>query len=211
MISGIEATNQIFTELTYNDKRIDKNVRIPFPTTTYGIAKSYESGIQLPTLDLSRVYIIASRNTASASELLINGLRGIDFEVILIGNSTVGKPYGWVPEDNCGTTYSTVQFMSKNAKGFGDFADGFMPASLSNETNEVRGCLVYEDLDHLLGDINEKMLATAIYHIENGSCPSNSNQTRNKSSDPLERVVGEIIRRNPIDSIVTKGLINNEY
>lgn len=211
MISGIEATNQIFTELTYNDKQINKNILIPFPTTTYGIAKSYGSGIQLPTLDLSRVYIIASRNTASASELLINGLRGIDFEVVLIGNSTVGKPYGWVPEDNCGTTYSTIQFMTANAKGFGDFSDGFVPASLNNETNQVRGCLVYEDVNHLLGDIDEKMLATAIHHIETGSCPSNSIHARNKSSDPLARTVGEIIRRNPIDSIVTKGLINNEY
>ena len=38
----------------------------------------------LPALDLSRVFILADINTCSASELIINGLRGIGVEVVLI-------------------------------------------------------------------------------------------------------------------------------
>ena len=53
---------------------------------------------------------------------------GIDIDVRLIGDTTCGKPYGFLPEDNCGTTYFTVQFKGANAKGFGDYSDGFTPS-----------------------------------------------------------------------------------
>ena len=202
MIAGIEASNQTFTELIYNDKKSAENTAYPFPTQTFGIAENYSSGIPLPTLDLSRVYIISSNNTASASESLINGLRGIDFEVILIGGSTTGKPYGWLPEENCGTTYSTIQFKGVNTKGFGDYADGFIPSLQDNGTDQVQGCVVYEDIKHLLGDKNEKMLGTAIYHIENGNCPTNTVQARAKSSQPFENFRGGIIRRYPATGFI---------
>jgi len=35
--------------------------------------------------------VLSSRGTASASEAVINGLRGVDVEVILIGEATRGK------------------------------------------------------------------------------------------------------------------------
>ena len=87
MIAGIEDTNQTFTELVYNDKRGAENKAYPFPTQTW-YGRKFSDGFPLPNLELSRVYVISSNITASASESLINGLRGIDFEVILIGNST---------------------------------------------------------------------------------------------------------------------------
>ena len=59
----------------------------------------------LPTLDLSRVYVLTSAGTCSASEAIINGLRGVGVQVIQIGGTTCGKPYGFYPPDNCGTTY----------------------------------------------------------------------------------------------------------
>ena len=202
MIAGIEDTNQTFTELVYNDKRGSENKAYPFPTQTFGIAENFSDGFPLPSLELSRVYVISSNNTASASESLINGLRGIDFEVILIGNSTTGKPYGWIPKDNCGTTYSTIQFKSANAKGFGDYADGFIPSVLDNGTDQISGCLVYEDIKHQLSDPDEKMLATAIYHIENGTCPIDTLQAIAKPKKPTESVYGEIIRRHPTTGFI---------
>lgn len=202
MIAGIDDTNQTFTELVYNDKRSAENKAYPFPTQTFGVAENFSDGFPLPTLELSRVYVISSNNTASASESLINGLRGIDFEVILIGNSTTGKPYGWIPKDNCGTTYSTIQFKSANAKGFGDYADGFIPSVLDNGTDQISGCLVYEDIKHQLSDPDEKMLATAIYHIENGTCPIDTLQAIAKPKGPSKSVYGEIIRRHPTTGFI---------
>ena len=59
-------------------------------------------------------------------------LRGIDIEVIQIGSTTCGKPYGFYGLDNCGTTYFTVQFRGVNAKGYGDYSDGFSPSNLAD-------------------------------------------------------------------------------
>ena len=202
MIASIEDTNQTFTELVYSDKRGAENIAYPFPTQTFGIAENFSDGFPLPNLELSRVYVISSNNTASASESLINGLRGIDFEVILIGSSTTGKPYGWIPKDNCGTTYSTIQFKSANAKGFGDYADGFIPSVMDNGADQVSGCLVYEDIKHQLSDPDEKMLATAIYHIENGTCPIDTLQAIAKPKGPSKSVYGEIIRRHPTTGFI---------
>ena len=47
MIAGIETSNQIFTELIYNDKRSIENTAYPFPTQTFGIAETYPSGIMI--------------------------------------------------------------------------------------------------------------------------------------------------------------------
>ena len=58
--------------------------------------------------------------TCSASESIINGLRGVNVQVIQIGSTTCGKPYGFYPEDNCGTTYFSIQFKGVNAAGFGE-------------------------------------------------------------------------------------------
>ena len=82
-------------------------------------------------MNLSRVYVLTGGTTCSASESIINGLRGVDVEVIQIGSTTCGKPYGFYPEDNCGTTYFSIQFKGVNAAGFGDYADGFSPSNTS--------------------------------------------------------------------------------
>ena len=78
----------------------------------------------LPFLGLKHVSLLVTHDTASASESVINSLRGVDVKVDLIGNTTRGKPYGFVPQDNCSYTYFTIQFKGVNDKGFGDYADG---------------------------------------------------------------------------------------
>ena len=78
--------------------------------------------------------------------------RGIDIEVIQIGEPTCGKPVGFYPTDNCGTTYFTVQFRGVNAKGFGDNSDGFIPIEgATKEGSNVPGCRVADDFNHALG------------------------------------------------------------
>ncbi|GGO71710.1 S41 family peptidase [Bowmanella pacifica] len=133
----------------------------------------YSTGIELPSLDLTRVYVLSSNSTCSASEALINALRGINVEVVLIGDTTCGKPYGFFPTDNCGTTYSTIQFKGENYAGFGEYADGFKPKLRPNLNfmDEVPGCRVDDDLNHALGDTQEAVLAAALQYMQDGSCP----------------------------------------
>ncbi|HUQ73631.1 MAG TPA: S41 family peptidase, partial [Burkholderiales bacterium] len=124
---------------------------IPFHTTTRGF--SVASGQSLPTLDLRRVFVLTGTGTCSASESIINALRGVGVEVIQVGSTTCGKPYGFYAKDNCGTTYFTIQFKGVNALGFGDYADGFSPSNTAGVVGTpVPGCSVADDFNHALGD-----------------------------------------------------------
>jgi len=157
MISNPARTSgKTFEQLTYNDKSTSLNWSLPF----------YSSGVSnsnLPHLDLSHVTILVTRGTASASESVINSLRGVDVTVDLVGATTRGKPYGFVPQDNCGYTYFAIQFKGVNQKGFGDYADGFAPT-----------CAAADDLSHALGDPAETMLNTALSYRQTGVCPASA-------------------------------------
>ena len=92
-----------------------------------------------PDLGLKRLYVIGSENTASASELIINGLRGIDFPVYLYGSQTEGKNVGMTTTQTTyeGSMYlfSPITFRVANAKGFGDYPDGFKADVMVNNQN----------------------------------------------------------------------------
>jgi C-terminal processing protease CtpA/Prc len=208
MIAGNKANGEIFGSMVYNDKYTQYDPiygqlikPFLFPETSLGFSST--KGTPLPKLNLSRVFIIATGDTASASEALINSLRGIDVEVILIGETTTGKPYGFYGTDNCGTTYYTIQYKGNNAKGYGDYADGFIPSVLDNGTDRVKGCLVADDLSSALGNINEKMLGTAIHYIANNNCPTETMPLRTKHS-LLSSVRGDVIRRHPTEVIMLR-------
>ena len=163
MIAGPTATDgKTFARVVRNDKLGD--IPIPF--------HSVRGGAPLPSLDLDRVFVLTgdgivngareTPRTCSASESMINGLEGIDVEVIRVGTTTCGKPYGFYPADNCGTTYFTIQLQTVNDKGFGEFQAGFAP------TCEVAG----DDFDHSFGDPEEKLLKTALAYQADDECPA---------------------------------------
>lgn len=141
-----------------------------FLTETKGLGVDVGAGVPLPQLRLNRLYVLTGERTCSASELLINALRGIDFPVIQVGGVTCGKPYGFHPLENCGYTYSMINFQSENAKHFGDYADGFSPLDERGNQGSPKGCLVEDDLQNELGDAKEKRLAAALTHIGTGQC-----------------------------------------
>jgi hypothetical protein len=145
----------------------------PTPFYNTGLGFSVTDGAAIQTLSLPRVFVLSTSNTCSASESVINGLRGIDVDVVLIGGATCGKPYGFYPEDNCGQTYFSIQFKGINDKSFGDYPDGFAPANSSSVfAVKIPGCAVADDMNHDLGDTNEAMLAAVMGYRVDGSCPT---------------------------------------
>lgn len=99
-----------------------------------------EDGLGIaPDLGLKRLYVIGSENTASASELIINGLRGIDFPVYLYGSRTEGKNVGMtttlVTADERRFLFSPITFRVANARGERDYPDGFVPDVIVNNQN----------------------------------------------------------------------------
>ena len=105
----------------------------------------------------------------------MNGLRGVGVEVIQIGATTCGKPYGFIPLDNCGTTYFTTQFRSVNARGFGDYPDGFSAANSPETATGVAlpGCFAAEDYSPL-GNTTDPFVAAALGYRQNLVCPSSA-------------------------------------
>jgi hypothetical protein len=160
MIAGPASNGQTFEREVFNDKT-QPYAPIGFMSTAYGF--SAPRGQALPYLGLKHVTVLTTSSTCSASEAVVNGLRGIDVQVDLIGGQTCGKPYGFTPQDNCGTTYFSIQFQGVNAKNFGDYADGFAPT-----------CTVPDDLAHALGDPAEGLLAAALSYRSTNACPAAS-------------------------------------
>ena len=213
MIAGDSQTNNAFFEsLTFNDKNPTTNPvtgetlrPTPFYKESLGFNDAFPQGRALDTVSLPRVFILSTDNTCSASEAVINGLRGIDVEVVLIGTKTCGKPFGFYATDNCGETYFTVQFKGVNNKGFGEYTDGFTPNNDSSAVGEkISGCIADDDFSDQLGDTSENMLATALSFRANGTCPIGTSKASDKAhvrfdSDPTLSLLSETRVRNRVE------------
>ncbi|MDP2368752.1 S41 family peptidase [Rhodoferax sp.] len=185
MIAGASATaGKVFERSSYNNKnpfgQSAAQATIPFHRVSQGF--STPTGQSLPQLGLPRVFVITGKGTCSASEAVINGLTGAGVQVILIGDTTCGKPYGFYPEDNCSVTYFTIQFKGVNHLGFGDYADGFIPGGTGSPANHLKGCVVADDFTQLLGDTAEARLAAALHYRANGACPARAASAQRSAS-----------------------------
>lgn len=179
MIAGNARTaSQTFELDRFNSQYPSKNPVTnqplkPIPFYTQAIGYSAAAGTTLPTLNLPRVFVLTGGGTCSASESIINSLRGIDVDVIQIGTTTCGKPYGFFPADNCGTTYFSIQFEGVNAKGFGDYGDGYAPDNTAGVAGvRIPGCSVADDFTHGLGEASELVLAAALNYRQSAACPA---------------------------------------
>ncbi len=176
MIAGpAQTAGRTFESIQFNDKYpttdpITGQPIEPLPFIDETVGFSVPAGQPLPTLNLPRVFVLTGSNTASASESIINGLRGIGVEVIQIGSTTRGKPYGWYAQENCGTTYSTIQFRGVNEANYGDYTDGFTPSAVDDGEANIRGCQVADDLFQQLGNPAEDRLEVALAYQAGQGC-----------------------------------------
>jgi C-terminal processing protease CtpA/Prc len=118
------------------------------------------------TLNLKKIYIIVSDNTASASELLINGLRPY-MNVQVIGINTEGKYTGsatikdWDENGKVNPNHKwamqPIIVKYANSEGVSDFVNGLVPNIIAEE-----------DIANLLpfGDPNETLLSVALSDMQ---------------------------------------------
>ncbi|SEL76208.1 S41 family peptidase [Parapedobacter koreensis] len=131
-----------------------------------GSADALVESITSLNLNLSRVYIIATNYSASASELIINNLRPFmsDANVVHIGRTTVGKNEGSVTivdeqiprQTEWGILPIIVKLADKN--GFGDYPNGLDPQYEVNETNYLPWAPI--------GSLDDPLLARAMSIID---------------------------------------------
>jgi hypothetical protein len=146
-VAGQRGAGRVYASLLYNDKRAASNNQ----TYTFGSLSS--------ALGLARVFVLTGQRTCSASEQVINGLRGVGVQVIAVGDTTCGKPVGSLPASQCGATYSVINFESVNALYEGRYFDGFDAT-----------CAVAEDWTIAQGDGSDPLVATAAYWADTGQC-----------------------------------------
>lgn len=119
--------------------------------------------VNVPNLNLPRLYILVSRASASASELIINGLRPY-MDVTLIGEKTYGKNVGSVSiyrekdrKNKWGMQPIVVKYY--NSQNESNYTNGFAPDIEIDEFTALNNRLVE------LGDIEEPLLQAALAQI----------------------------------------------
>lgn len=175
MITG-QFTGEIFAKEQWNNKLEGYYQAIAPESLINTFTDKLQNGTTISSLRLNRLYILTSATTASASELLINGLKPY-IHIIQIGDVTLGKNVGSV------TLYDSYNFGSRdknpkhryamqpivlktvNKDGFGDYGQGLYPDILMKED--------YGNLG-VLGNVNEPLLKRAIDHITGKSFDMNT-------------------------------------
>lgn len=152
---GVGSTS-VFSKTKYN-KFLTDNVEGLSDAQTLFRNKAQNLG---NTLEGNRVYILTSSRTASASELIINGLKPY-MDVFIIGDQTTGKNVGSVAfqdDDNEENKYGILPIISQsfNSLDQSDYTTGFVPNITVRESQERL---------RPLGDVNELLLRTAISQI----------------------------------------------
>jgi C-terminal processing protease CtpA/Prc len=145
LLGGQITSGQVFVTNQFNDKNTFRN-----STTLFRNPPN--------ALDLGRIVFLTTPSSASASEIVINGLAPF-VSVSIVGSQTFGKPVGQLGFAFCEKVLRPASFETVNADGQGDFFEGLQP-----------DCLAEDDLTRELGDPAEAKLAEAIHLLETGSC-----------------------------------------
>lgn len=176
MIYSTDTSKQL-AELRYNSKHSQYNNKMYFQNTMKIKDKDFNTiGTEtINSLNLSRLFVITSGGTASASEFIINTLRPY-IPVTLIGDQTVGKNLGsitlvdspssdYTDKDNVNAThkYGLQPIVSKvfNSKGESDYSKGFTADIKLRETQFLANM-------YPLGDEREQLFAKALEQICSG-------------------------------------------
>ncbi|MCX7985969.1 MAG: S41 family peptidase [Bacteroidales bacterium] len=145
-IAGKNYPNAVWCSFIHNDKKTAKDTSLRLETKNN-------------SLQLSRLFVITTRSTASTSEIIINGLRPY-ISVYTIGEKTEGKPVGMdvLTWKQHAYYLFPVSFKIVNKNGEGDYYNG-LPVDAE----------VDDDMSHNFGNTNEECLKAALNYIEQGS------------------------------------------
>lgn len=189
MITG-QFNGQVFYKEFWNADRQAENARDGL------FDNSISNGSAINSLNLSQVYILTTRRSASASELVLNGLKPY-IDAVQVGDTTTGKfqasfllydapaPQFSRSSANTGHTYAMLPLVYKtaNAAGNTDYVDGLFPQIILKEN--------YFNLGQL-GDENEPLLAAALFEIAGRPLPANREFPRlkefydSKANSPID-------------------------
>ncbi len=165
MITG-QFTGRVFAKQQWNTK-INAYFEANNPNGVRNFFTDKIGATSINSLNMTKIYILATGSTASASELVINGLKPY-IDVVQIGTTTIGKNVGSVTlydspdftasnrNPNHKYAMQPITFKVVNSADFGDYFNGLTPTYQLGETISTYG---------VLGDVNEPLLKAAIGKI----------------------------------------------
>ena len=200
MITG-QFNNQVFAKERWNSKLMNYWDENSPESLLNRFTNKLGNNQSIFSLNLDRVFVLTSARTASASELLINGLDPY-IDVIHIGDFTVGKNQGSITvydyindsrDKNPNHMYAMQPIVLKigNVAGYTDFPDGLEPDIFIKESLLNPG---------ILGDIEEPLLKIAIDQISGDAISIENNYLFKEISSPEDELKEKII----IDDIIIK-------
>lgn len=166
MITG-QFNGQIFAKQEWNEKRLAYYNAVNPEALINRYTSSLSNGAGINSLNLDKLYILTSKSTASASELVINSLKPY-INIIQLGDVTTGKNVGSITlydsptyrKENVNPNHKyamqpiVLKIVDKNNKG--DYQDGISP-----------NIPFIENLANLgvLGEDTEPLLSIALSYI----------------------------------------------
>jgi carboxyl-terminal processing protease len=171
LIGGPRLNGKVMLQFVHNDKHAELDTVYRFEDAPQALAAK-------------SLVVVATRATASASELIVNSLRPF-MNVTVVGDATFGKPVGQYGYDFCDKILHPVAFALRNVLGKGDYYKG-IPSD----------CAAADDLNHLMGDPAEASLAEALHFVATGSCSgagpvrSSRRPTRLRPTTGLQQLIG---------------------
>jgi carboxyl-terminal processing protease len=159
LIGDAATAGQVFAHMQHNDKNRQYDQTLRFEALD-------------PPLRLTRLFVITTGASASASEMVINSLEPY-LPVVVIGERTFGKPVGQYGIDMCDKVLLPVAFITVNVNGEGNYFDGIAP-----------DCAAADDIGHDLGAAAEASLAEALQFIRTGTCSRTLPETLQKREAP---------------------------
>ncbi len=162
-LGGRVAPQLVFSRTEYNADRAEFN-----ETTEFSLRGN--------SISLSQLVVIATRGTASASELVTNGMIP-HVDVTIVGDNTFGKPVGQSGFPFCDKIMRPTTFRLANANGDGDYFDG-LPVD----------CAAPDDLSTGIGADDDPNVIAALSYLNTGACPAmaaQGDQLKPEYADPL--------------------------
>jgi hypothetical protein len=119
---------------------------------------------RINSINLSRLVIVGSASTASASELVTNSMES-HVDVTIVGATTFGKPVGQVGIQFCEKILRPTSFETVNSLDEGGYFDG-LPVD----------CPAGDDTSIAVGADDDPNVVAALSYFANGACPIASQQ-----------------------------------
>ena len=163
---GLIRTSQVLSELLNAGHVGEEYSTLELRPSKASQNDTYYFRRQDGAIDAVKVAFIGTRNSASASEMIMNAQIPYSGEnTALIGENTYGKPVGQYAFDleECDDRLRAVTFRTVNAAGNADYYTG-MASTMPN------ACLAYDELTDMLGNPAEGMTRAAASFLERGYC-----------------------------------------